>query len=128
MENPIVCEKEYQANKTKGIGAYKNPKLNEVMVIEKYEENTDEGVKEVKEKQNATEYMRDWKRQEYAKDPTKILTKNKSYYIKYKYNLTGDEMKKYGDQLPLAMKIKKALEELSKVKPELIPDILADFI
>jgi hypothetical protein len=119
MENPIMCEKEYEAKKGEPVT---------VMVIEKYQENTDEGVKEVKEKKNATEYMREWKRQEYAKDPKKILTKNKSYYIKYKYNLTGDEMQKYGDHLPLVMKIKKGLEELTKVKPDLIPEILAGFV
>jgi len=42
--------------------------------------------------------MREWKRKAYEENTSKILTKNTvAYYIKYKYNLTGDEMKKYGN-------------------------------
>ena len=71
--------------------------------------------------------MREWKRKDYEKNPAKILNKNKAYYIKYKYNLTGDEMKKYGDNLPLVMKIKKSIEELKKIDDALMTDILAEY-
>jgi hypothetical protein len=77
--------------------------------------------------QNPTTYMREWKRKAYEADPTKMLNKNKAYYIKYKYNLTGEEMKKYGNHLPLVMKIKKGLEELSNVKPDFMAEILAEY-
>jgi hypothetical protein len=77
---------------------------------------------------NAKEYMREWKRKAYEENPSKILTKNKAYYIKYKYNLTGDEMKTYGDNLPLVMKIKKGLEELSKIDIVLMTNILAEYV
>ena len=50
------------------------------------------------------------------------------YNIKYKYGLTGDEMKKYGNNLPLVMKIKMSLDELKKVDIELMTNILAEYI
>ena len=45
-----------------------------------------------------------------------------------KYGLTGDEMKKYGNNLPLVMKIKMSLDELKKVDIELMTNILAEYI
>ena len=88
----------------------------------------EEDIVREKSKHNSTEYMREWKRKAYEENPKKILSKNKAYYIKYKYGLTGDEMKKYGNNLPLVMKIKMSLDELKKVDIELMTNILAEYI
>ena len=88
----------------------------------------EEDIVREKSKHNSTEYMRKWKRKAYEENPEKILSKNKAYYIKYKYGLTGDEMKKYGNNLPLVMKIKMSLDELKKVDIELMTNILAEYI
>jgi hypothetical protein len=75
-----------------------------------------------------TKYMREYKRKQYQEKGDIIKNKNKAYYYKYRNNISTEEMKKYDIYLPIVVKIKKNLDELQKVKPELINDILISYI
>jgi len=73
-------------------------------------------------------YMREYKRKKYAEDANKIKEKNKQYYYKNKYGLTSEDMKKYDTALPLVAKIINNLEELKKINPDIIIDVLTPFM
>ena len=74
-----------------------------------------------------TTYMREYKRQQYAKKGEQMREKNKAYYYKYKYKLTGELMKKYDTLLPLCIKLIKNLEALKEQNPEFLEEILSGF-
>jgi len=76
-------------------------------------------------KMTQREYMRLYKRKQYAEKPDDIKAKNKAYYAKYKYGMSSDDMKKYDTLLPLVSKIKKNCEELKEKNVAFLKDILA---
>ena len=72
----------------------------------------------------ARAYMREWKRKDYAENGEKVRAKNKAYYYKYKYGLTGEDMRAYDIYLPVVAKIIDNLNKLKELKPDLIHQIL----
>jgi len=70
------------------------------------------------------EYMRNYKRQQYAEKGEEIRAKNKAYYCKYKNKVSTEEMKKYGIHLPKVVAIQKHLAELYTADSELFNDIV----
>jgi hypothetical protein len=75
-------------------------------------------------KMSQKEYMRLYKRKQYAEKPDDIKAKNKAYYAKYKYGMSSEDMKKYDTLLPLVSKIKKNCEELKEKNIVFLKDIL----
>jgi len=76
-------------------------------------------------KMTQKEYMRLYKRKQYAEKPDDIKAKNKAYYAKYKYGMSSEDMKKYNTLLPLVSKIKKNCEELKEKNIDFLKEILA---
>ena len=76
-------------------------------------------------KMSQKEYMRLYKRKQYAEKPDDIKAKNKAYYAKYKYGMSSEDMKKYDTLLQLVSKIKKNCEELKEKNIVFLKDILA---
>ena len=74
------------------------------------------------------QYIREWKRKDYAANSEKIKAKNKAYYYKQKFGLNSEDMKRYDIYLPLVAKIMDNLNKLREVKPELVSDVLAKHI
>ena len=83
-------------------------------------------VENIPQKTSRKEYMRNYKRKEYAEKGEEIRAKNKAYYCKYKNNLSTEQMKKYGVHLPKVVAIQKSLGELFVADPELFNDIIAN--
>ena len=81
-----------------------------------------------KEKITHTEYMRNYKRKQYAEKPDEIKAKNKAYYAKYKYGMTTEDMKKYDTLLPIVSKIKKNCDALKVENVEFLRDILTAYL
>jgi hypothetical protein len=75
-----------------------------------------------------TKYMREYKRKQYQEKGDEIKSKNKAYYYKYKHNLTGDDMKKYDIHLPIVARIRKNLDELRTLNPDIINEILTPYL
>ena len=73
-------------------------------------------------------YIREWKRKDYAENGDKIKAKNKAYYYRNKFGLNCDDMKKYDIHLPLVAKVLYNLNKLKAEKPELIKDILQNYM
>ena len=73
-------------------------------------------------------YIREWKRKDYINNGSKIRAKNKAYYYKNKFGLTLDDMKKYDIHLPLVAKLMDNLNKLKDPNPELMSDVLANYI
>jgi hypothetical protein len=80
---------------------------------------------ELNTKMTQKEYMRLYKRKQYAEKPDDIKAKNKAYYAKYKYGMSSEDMRKYNTLLPLVSKIKKNCEELKEKNIDFLKDILA---
>jgi len=80
---------------------------------------------ELNTKMTQKEYMRLYKRKQYAEKPDDIKAKNKAYYAKYKYGMSSEDMKKYNTLLPLVSKIKKNCEELKEKNIDFLKEILA---
>ena len=78
----------------------------------------------VNEEPKARKYIREWKRQDYQKNPEKIKEKNKKYYYKNKANLSLEDIDLYGEYLPLVAKIYRNANKLKEVNPELLNIIL----
>jgi len=81
-----------------------------------------------KEKITHTEYMRNYKRKQYAENPEEIKAKNKAYYAKYKYGMSSEEMKTYGTLLPIVSKIKKNCDALKVENVEFLRNILNSYL
>jgi len=81
-----------------------------------------------KEKISHTEYMRNYKRKQYAENPEEIKAKNKAYYAKYRYGMTTAEMKTYGTLLPIVSKIKKNCDALKTENVTFLKDILTAYL
>ena len=75
-----------------------------------------------------TKYMREYKRKQYQEKGEEIKNKNKAYYYKYKHNLSSEDMKKYDIYLPIVARIRKNIDELKAVKPEIVADILNQYL
>lgn len=75
-----------------------------------------------------TKYMREYKRRQYQEKGTEIKSKNKAYYYKYKHNLSTEDMKKFDIYLPIVARIRKNLDELMNLKPEIVQDILMPYL
>jgi hypothetical protein len=75
-----------------------------------------------------TKYMREYKRKQYQEKGDEIKSKNKAYYYKYKHNLSGDDMKKYDIHLPIVARIRKNLDELRTLNPDIINEILTPYL
>lgn len=73
-------------------------------------------------------YMREYKRKQYKENTEEIKNKNKAYYYKYKHNLSSEDMKKYDIYLPIIARIRKNIEELKQLKPELLEEILTPYL
>jgi len=73
-------------------------------------------------------YMRDYKRRKYAENKEKVLSKNKAYYIKYKYGMSDDDMRKYDTLLPAVSRLRQSLDEIIATKPHLIIDLLTPYM
>lgn len=78
-----------------------------------------------------TLYMREYKQKQYHTPAGEIIReRNKSYYIKRKYqdpNADGD-IQEYGTLYPLVFNIKRGLMDLKEKNPELVAKVLADFL
>ena len=74
-----------------------------------------------------TKYMREYKRKQYEKNPDIIKTKNKSYYYKYKFGLSAEDMATYGDLTPEISKVINLMNKINDKNPKLIPHILGRF-
>ena len=75
-----------------------------------------------------TKYMRDYKRKQYQEKGDEIKNKNKAYYYKYKHNLSSEDMKKYDIYLPIVARIRKNLDELIALNPDIITDVLTPYL
>ena len=74
-------------------------------------------------------YMRDYMRVRRSDEKhDEIKSKNKEYYYKYKYNITSEDIEKYGKHLSLIARIRSNLDQLKLSNPELIYDILKYYI
>ena len=82
---------------------------------------------DLKKTADPTAYMREYKRKQYEQDPEKIKTKNKAYYYKYKFGLSSEEMKQYGDLTPEMSKALHYLSIINEKNATLIPVIMAKF-
>jgi hypothetical protein len=89
--------------------------------------NSEDGVITETEPKRRT-YMREWKRKNYKENGEDMKAKNKAYYYKYKFGLDAEDMKKYQNLLPLVAKIRKNLEELQKLNPEFVKDVIEPFL
>ncbi len=83
---------------------------------------TDEQKKEKKRT-----YMREWKRKRYAENPEGIKNTNKIAYYMVHYNATKEDVKEYGDCLPLVAKINSCLEELKTQNTEIFRSIIEKY-
>jgi hypothetical protein len=72
-------------------------------------------------------YIKEYKKKKYAENPEKVKTKNKSYYYKYKFGLTAEEMKLYGDLTPEVSKVIHLMSVITDRNPSLISHILERF-
>ena len=68
-------------------------------------------------------YMRQYKAKQYEEDPDKIKTTNRSFYYKYKFRLSAEDMKQYGDLTPEASKAIDCLNKIRDERPELLQRI-----
>ena len=75
-----------------------------------------------------TKYMREYKRKQYQEKGEEIKSKNKAYYYKYKHQLSTEDMKKYDIYLPLVARIRKNLDELNELKPEIVAELLNQYL
>ena len=73
-------------------------------------------------------YMREYKRKKYIENGIEMKAKIKAYYSKYKFNLNGEDIKKYQNLLPLVAKIRKGLEELKEKNPDFLQEVLEMYI
>lgn len=69
-------------------------------------------------------YMREYMRNRYYKNAKQGCNERKTYYYKKKYNLSNEEVKKYGSHLHLVIKTKKLIEEMKIHCPEFLEDII----
>lgn len=72
-------------------------------------------------------YMREWKRKRYAENPEGIKNTNKNAYYMTNYNATKEDVKKYGDYLPLVAKINSCLEELKTQNTEIFRSVIEKY-
>jgi hypothetical protein len=73
-------------------------------------------------------YIKEYKKKKYDENPDKIKALNKSYYYKYKFGLTSEEMKLYGDLTPDVSKVINLLDNITKINPELLKHILSRYV
>jgi hypothetical protein len=74
-------------------------------------------------------YMRDYMRVRRSDEKhDEIKSKNKAYYYKYKYNITSEDIQKYGNHLSLVVGIRSKLDALKLSNPELLYDILKYYL
>lgn len=73
-------------------------------------------------------YMREYKQKVYAETPDKIKELNRMYYAKYKHNISEEECKKYGANLPAVIKLKNSLDQINALDKDLLKCILVDYI
>jgi len=73
-------------------------------------------------------YMRDYKRKQYQEKKEEMQQTNKVYYYKYKFKASSDEMHKFKDILPNVLKLRKELDGILQVRPELINEILEPYL
>ena len=73
-------------------------------------------------------YIREYKQKKYAENPEKMKTLNKSYYYKYKFGLTAEEMKTYGELTPEVSKVLSLLAKIQEKNPTLIKGITDRFV
>ena len=72
--------------------------------------------------------MRNYKAKQYEEDPDKIKTANRSFYYKYKFGLSADDMKRYGELTPEVAKAIHCLNQIRDLKPELLQRIFLRYI
>lgn len=80
------------------------------------------------QKKDKTTYMREYKREQYKKNPEKIKEKNKAYYYKYKYDISVEEAHKYDTLLPNIVRLRKEIEDIIDKRPELINELLSPYL
>jgi len=69
-------------------------------------------------------YMREWKK----KNPDSVKRSNRTRYLLKDHPVSIEDRNKYGAFLHSAFKIKQMLNEIKENKPELIKDVLAEFL
>lgn len=79
-------------------------------------------------KKDKTTYMREYKREQYKKNPEQIKEKNKAYYYKYKYNISVEDAHKYDLLLPSIVRLRKEIEDIMAKNPALINEILEPYL
>jgi len=73
-------------------------------------------------------YMREYKRKQYKEKREEMQQTNKVYYYKYKFKASSEEMHTFKDLLPNVLKLRKELDQILQVRPELINDILEPYL
>jgi len=73
-------------------------------------------------------YMREYKRKQYKEKSEEIKQKNKAYYYKYKFNISNEELHKYDTLLPNIVRLKKELDEIIKIRPEILKEVLEPYL
>jgi len=81
----------------------------------------------IKKTADMTTYIREYKRNTYARDKDAILAHNRAYYAKKNYGIDGvDEYSKKYDKkvLSIMLKIRKEFEKMHKIKPNSFKDVI----
>jgi hypothetical protein len=74
------------------------------------------------------QYMREYRRKLYNKNPEKLKEKNKLYYYKYKFDISSEEMKRYDKLLPSVVKVRKELDHIMNENPSILLEILEPYL
>jgi len=72
-------------------------------------------------------YMRAWKKQQYEEQGEKIKASNRCYYFKYKFGLSSEEMRLFGDLTPECSKAINLLNQIEAENPALLRNIIKRF-
>ena len=69
-------------------------------------------------------YMREYKRKQYALKGDEMKERNRAYYAASKYG-NNEDLKKYDKKvLPIMLRIRKELDELSEINASLVMEVM----
>ena len=73
-------------------------------------------------------YMREYKRKQYAENTDQVLAQNRAYYCRTKNDISPDEARRLGTDLPVVLRVRSGLVQLRTSNPELFREILDSFM
>ncbi len=73
-------------------------------------------------------YMREYKRKQYAANTDQVLAQNRAYYCRRKNDVSADEAKRLGADLPVVLRVRSGLLQLRDSNPDLFREILDSFM